>query len=356
MAIPYSRYIVGGLPWYSVLIVAGILLAYWLGSREEKRVGLPKDAMLDMTLVAVPCGIVGARLYYVLMELDQFAAHPISALYIWEGGIAIYGAILGGAIGVYCYARKKKRSFGAMLDMAAPGLALAQAVGRWGNYFNQEAFGPAIANPAWQFFPAGVLIGEGGALVWHQATFFYESLWDVGCFIALMALRGRERRRGDLFLWYAALYGSGRFLIEQLRTDSLYIGSIRASQYLSLIACMCVAGAFAARCWKARGRREGLGMALLCALAFARTLLAGFVAGRIVTVALYAACAVWLMTNRRKAAAALLLADAAVYAGLWIAGLAALWQSPYFVYFGLTLPVYLAAPYARLPRPAEATL
>jgi hypothetical protein len=163
LAIPYSRYVVGSLPWYSVLMVSGIFIAYLLGAREEKRIGLPKDSMLDMVLVAVPCGIVGARLYYVLMSLDQFAANPISALYIWEGGIAVYGAIIGGALGVFLFCRVKKRSFSALLDIAAPGLALAQAIGRWGNYFNREAFGPVITNPAWQFFPAGVLISENGA-------------------------------------------------------------------------------------------------------------------------------------------------------------------------------------------------
>ena len=172
MAIPYSRYIIGSLPWYSVLMVSGILIAFLLGVREEKRLGLPKDSMLDMVLIAVPSGIVGARLYYVLMSLDQFAQDPISVFYIWQGGIAVYGSIIGGAVGVWLYCRKRNRSFATLLDISAPGIALAQAIGRWGNYFNREAYGPVITHPAWQFFPAGVLISENGAQVWHVATFF----------------------------------------------------------------------------------------------------------------------------------------------------------------------------------------
>ena len=168
MAVPYSRYIIGNLPWYSVLMVTGILTAYLLGTLEEKRLSLPRDSMLDMVLVAVPCGIIGARLYYVVMQLDQFAANPISIFYIWEGGIAVYGSLIGGAVGVAVYCRVRKRNFASLLDIAAPGLALAQAIGRWGNYFNREAFGPVITDPNWRFFPAGAVIDQGGIPVWHD--------------------------------------------------------------------------------------------------------------------------------------------------------------------------------------------
>ena len=114
MAIPYSRTIIGGLPWYSVLIVAGIAMAVWLAEREEHRLQLPKDTALDLALVVVPCGIVGARLYYVLMSWDQFAANPVSVLYVWQGGLAIYGGVIGGAVGVWLYARQKRISFAAL--------------------------------------------------------------------------------------------------------------------------------------------------------------------------------------------------------------------------------------------------
>ena len=232
MAIPYSRYLIGPIPWYSALIVLGIALCVWLGKLEEKRKGLPRDVMLDVALVAVPCGIVGARAYYVLFSLDQFRNDWLSVLYIWNGGIAIYGAVIGGGLGVWAYARRKKLSFAALLDIAAPGLLLAQAIGRWGNYFNMEAYGPLVTDSAWQFFPFAVNIPTDGG--WHMATFFYESLWNALGFAALWCLRKRTRRDGDLFLWYLIVYGSGRFLIEGLRTDSLYWGSVRVSQYLSL--------------------------------------------------------------------------------------------------------------------------
>ncbi len=349
MATPYSRYLIGPLAWYSVLMVGGILLAYWIGTREEKRLGLPQDSMLDMVLVAVPSGIVGARLYYVLMSLDQFVANPIRMFYIWEGGIAVYGSILGGALGLWIYCHIRKRSFTALLDIAAPGLALAQAVGRWGNYFNQEAYGPAVLDPAWQFFPFAVLIRNGGTPSWHVATFFYESTWDVGVFIVLWVLRKRVRRRGDLFLWYLALYGAGRFLVEQLRQDSLYLFGLRASQWLSLAMIVAVAAVFLARFWQQASIRQRVAALLGCVLAPARLLLPATTWGTGVVLALYAATVALSVTDARVGRLARWwpLGDAAVYGALLLLGLQGLWHSPYFVYAGLSIPVYLSIPYFR---------
>ncbi len=264
MAIPYSRTILGNLPWYSVLVVCGIVMAIWLAGREEKRLGLPKDTTVDLALVAVPCGIVGARLYYVLMSWDAFAAEPIRALYIWEGGLAIYGAVIGGAVGASLYARRKKLSFAVLADMIAPGLLLAQAIGRWGNYFNMEAYGPAIADPRLQFFPLAVLVPAGNGYAWHAATFFYESVWNALGFMALWLLRGKQKHRGNVFAWYLLIYGSGRFIIEQLRTDSLYIGSLRASQYLSLALCIVSALVLVQRAFAKNGK--AFAIAALCSV------------------------------------------------------------------------------------------
>lgn len=241
MAIPYSRTIVGGLPWYSVLIVLGILAAVWLAGKEERRLGLPQDTAVDLALAAVPCGIVGARLYYVIMRWESFAADPVRVLYIWEGGIAIYGGVIGGALGLWLYARRKKLSFAALADLVAPGLLLAQAIGRWGNYFNMEAYGPQIADARLQFFPLAVLIPRNGAYVWHAATFFYESMWNFAGFAALWRIRKRQTQKGQLFAWYLLFYGSGRFVIEQLRQDSLYLGQLRVSQVVSLVVCAAAA-------------------------------------------------------------------------------------------------------------------
>ena len=262
MAIPYSRTIIGDLPWYSVLVVCGIVLAIWLAGKEEKRLGLPKDTTVDLALVAVPCGIVGARLYYVLMSWGGFAANPLSALYIWEGGLAIYGAVIGGAVGAGVYAWRKKLSFAVLADMIAPGLLLAQAVGRWGNYFNMEAYGPEMGDPALQFFPLAVLIPSGAGYTWHAATFFYESLWNALGFCALWLLRKKQRGSGNVFAWYLLIYGAGRFIIEQLREDSLYIGKLRASQYLSLA--LCAAAAFVLL-WRAfEKNRKAFAVSALC--------------------------------------------------------------------------------------------
>ena len=254
MAIPYSRTIVGNLPWYSVLIVCGIALAIYLAGREESRLGLPQDTAIDVALIAVPFGIVGARLYYVIMRWEAFVNHPLSVLYIWEGGIAIYGAVIGGVIGVWLYARRKKLPFLVIADLIVPGLLLAQAIGRWGNYFNMEAYGPLVQNPRLQFFPMAVLIPEADGYQWHAATFFYESLWNLCGFAVLWCLRKKQRKQGNLLAWYFVIYGSGRFIIEQLRQDSLYLGPLRVSQYLSLLLC---AGAGWVLLWRRyHGRKQ----------------------------------------------------------------------------------------------------
>lgn len=250
-AMPYSRYVFGTLPWYSTLIVLGMALALLLASREEKRLGLREDTAVDLALCVIPCGIIGARLYYVAFSWEVFAGDPLRILRIWEGGLAVYGGVIGGLLAAVVFSRVRKVPLATLTDIMVPGLALAQAIGRWGNYFNMEAYGAVITNPAWQFFPAGVLIPEGGGYVWHMATFFYESIWNLGVFIALMRLRKRAFRRFDLTCWYFLLYGAGRFVIEGLRTDSLTVsGGFRVSQLLSAGMVLLVLGWFA---WHVRG-------------------------------------------------------------------------------------------------------
>ncbi|MBQ8311811.1 MAG: prolipoprotein diacylglyceryl transferase [Clostridia bacterium] len=256
LATPPSRLFLGIVPWYSVLIVTGICLALLIASREEKRLALPRDTVVDLALWVVPFGIIGARLYYVLFAWETFASNPISVLFVWQGGLAIYGAIIGGLIAVVLFARKRQLPLGALTDIIAPGLALAQAIGRWGNYFNMEAYGVQITSPAWQFFPAAVFIPGADGGTWHMATFFYESMWNLAVFIVLMLTRRRMHRTGDLSLWYFLLYGAGRLIIEGLRTDSLYAGStIRISQVLALCICAVVLCIFTFRMLKLRGEQ-----------------------------------------------------------------------------------------------------
>lgn len=240
LATPSSRLIFGLIPWYSALIVTGICVALWLAGREEKRLNLPRDTVIDLALWVIPFGVVGARLYYVAFAWNTFASHPLSILFVWQGGLAIYGGILGGLLAIILFAKKKRLSLPLLTDMIVPGLALAQAIGRWGNYFNMEAYGLEISNPAWQFFPLAVLIPGPSGSSWHMATFFYESVWNLMVFAALYVLRKRTRRPGDLTLWYMLLYGTGRLIIEGLRTDSLMAAqdTLRISQVLSVVLCL----------------------------------------------------------------------------------------------------------------------
>ena len=239
MATPPSRYILGSLPWYSILIALGAAVAIVLASREARRIGLPKDTIIDLALWVLPIGILGGRLYYVLFSWHAYRDHPLSALYIWEGGMAIYGALIAGFLTLVVFCRKRKIPLLLMCDIIVPGVVLAQAIGRWGNYFNQEAYGLPVTNPAFCFFPLAVLIQEGGHASWHMATFFYESAANFCVFLFLLwGRRKLFRHRGDVFFSYLYLYGALRLIIENFRMDSLYAGStIRVSQLLS--ACIC---------------------------------------------------------------------------------------------------------------------
>lgn len=220
--------------WYGVLIALGALGAVLLCMRREKRFGLPQDASVSLTLWAVPLALVCARAYYVIFSWDYYSVHPEQIWRIHDGGMAIYGGILGGMLGGFVYTRRAKLPFMTLADLVAPALALGQAVGRWGNFVNQEAYGQLITDPAWQFFPVAVYIQRENA--YFQATFFYESLW-CALVVALLLLgerRGWFRRRGDEFLTYALLYALERSVVEGMRSDSLYWGSVRVSQALSL--------------------------------------------------------------------------------------------------------------------------
>lgn len=257
--------------WYGVIIACGMALAVVMAALREKRLGLPKETVLDLALVGIPAAIVCARLYYVAFSWKAYAAAPIRALFIWEGGMAIYGGIIGGVLAGWLYGRKKKLPFLKLADLAAPSIALGQAIGRWGNFVNQEAYGAIAARPWQQRFPIAVFIQADGQ--WHYATFFYESAW---CFLIVLALLAGEktrrlRREGDVFLSYVFLYALERALVEGLRTDSLYLGTLRVSQLLSLVALIACAAVLLRRAAK---KPLALG-ALVCAVAMGALLLSG---------------------------------------------------------------------------------
>ena len=226
---------------YGLLIALGILAAVLLARRDEKRLGLPKDISIDLALWVVPLGVIGARIYYVLFRWEVYAANPVSALYIWEGGLAIYGGLIGGFVGLALLARIKRVSIAQLLDLIIPYVLLAQAIGRWGNFFNGEAYGQLVTDAALQFFPYAVNV-EGA---WYQAAFFYESAADLMGFL-IMFLTRKRWRRGDGLPLYAIVYGIPRAVIEGLRSDSLYIGQtgIRVSQLLSVLLALLGCGHF----------------------------------------------------------------------------------------------------------------
>ena len=229
-----DRLLFGFVPVYGVLIALAIALGVWLCGTQEKRLGLPRDTSVDLALCIVPAAILGARLYYVAFQWPLYAPDPKRILYIWEGGLAIYGGVIGGALAALIFSRVKGIPFSALADLVAPSLILGQAIGRWGNFFNGEAYGRMVERAALQFFPLAVY--ADGA--WHMATFFYESVWDFLGFLVLWRCRKRAGARGNLFLLYLAWYGLGRAIIEGLRMDSLMWGPIRVSQVLSAALCV----------------------------------------------------------------------------------------------------------------------
>lgn len=237
-----DRIAVFGISWYAILIVASILIGLALCTSEARRLNLPHDIIVDFLLYAIPLGIICARLYYVIFRFNTYADNLISILDIRSGGLAIYGGVIGGLIAARIVIRKHGVPMLTLLDVVAPALVLGQAIGRWGNYINMEAYGLRINEEALQFFPFAVEIPVGQVWYWHMATFFYEFCWDILVFALLLVIRRHKRRNGDVFCWYLLLYCAGRTVIEGLRNDSLTFISefVRISQVLSAIAALCV--------------------------------------------------------------------------------------------------------------------
>ena len=216
---------------YGVVIALGFLLALFYVRRRFKEFGTHFDLVTDAILITVPIAIVCARVYYVIFSWDVYRDNPISALYIWEGGLAIYGGVIGAILGLILFAKFRKQKLTPYLDMMSLGLLIGQSVGRWGNFFNREAYGAEITN---SFFLRMGLIDKTTGLVryWHP-TFLYESVWNLVGLILLHFLSKKRKYDGQVFLAYLAWYGLGRVWIEGLRTDSLYLGSFRVSQLLA---------------------------------------------------------------------------------------------------------------------------
>ncbi len=219
---------------YGVLIALGFLLGIALCVRKSREFGITPDDFYDMVIWLIPVSILCARLYFVLFRLEDFAGGPLLRYFaVWEGGLAIYGGIIGGALVILLVCRRKKIPVGAMLDLAVFGVLVGQIIGRWGNFMNREAFGAQT-----EIFCRMGLTDPAGHTIYVHPTFLYESLWNLLVLTGLLiwTKKGRRKYDGQVILLYLFGYGLGRAWIEGLRTDSLYIGStgIRVSQALSL--------------------------------------------------------------------------------------------------------------------------
>lgn len=226
--------------WYGIIIATGIFAAIFLSTREAEKRGIEGDHIVDMALWAIPLAFIGARLYYVLFELGYYLEHPSQIIAIWNGGIAIYGGLIAGGLTVYWYTKKKGIPIWLMLDILAPNVLLAQAMGRWGNFMNQEAHGGEVTRTFLEnlFLPDFIINQMEINGVYYHPTFLYESLWSLLGFILIVVLRNKKHllRQGEVALSYVLWYSFGRFFIEGLRTDSLWLFDfIRISQALSLL-------------------------------------------------------------------------------------------------------------------------
>ena len=228
--------------WYGVIIAAGFLLAYVLMQRKAPRFGLTGDDVLDMLLWAVPIGVIGARIYYCAFYWELFRDDPISCLYIWEGGLAIYGGVIAGVLGLCLYSRVKKKPLPVVLDVASLGVIVGQICGRWGNFFNREAHGSETTS----FLRMG-LTGSDGVVRYYHPTFLYESVWNLVGLLLMHFLSKKRKFDGEVFFLYIAWYGLGRLFIEGLRTDSLYLfgSNLRVSQLVALLSIIGGLGAVA---------------------------------------------------------------------------------------------------------------
>ncbi len=220
---------------YGVVIACGLMLAAAYCMRRAKQFGLTEDHVLDGVLWVTPFAFVCARAYYCLFQWEMYAADPISVLYIWNGGIAIYGGVLGAALGIAVFCRVRRLSLPATLDLVSLGFLMGQAIGRWGNFFNREAF----CGETGSFLRMGLYDTLTDTVTYHHPTFLYESVWDLTGFVLLHFLSKKRRYDGQIALGYVLWYGLGRAFIEGLRTDSLYIPgtAIRVSQLLAAASC-----------------------------------------------------------------------------------------------------------------------
>lgn len=216
--------------WYGVIIALGIVLAYCFAKKKAEKRGISHDTLLDIIIWGMPAAVICARIYYVVFSWQDYRDNWLDIFKIWEGGIAIYGAVIGACLSTLIYCHVKKIPYAKMFDIGAFGLLIGQIVGRWGNFVNAEAYGSQTGTALFR-----MRLVEQGITV--HPTFLYESLWNLAVFVFLNVYEGFQKFEGELFLVYLTGYGLGRFFIEGMRADSLWLGLFRISQ---LVAAVCV--------------------------------------------------------------------------------------------------------------------
>ncbi len=224
--------------WYSVCILLGVIVAYLISAREAERFNIGRYYVFNMMFWVLIFGIIGARLYYVLFNLDYYLENLTEIYKIWNGGLAIHGGIIVGALVILIYCKKYKVKTNRMLDIVAPSLLIAQAIGRWGNFFNGEAYGSAVTLGTLQklLIPNFVINGMYINGVYYLPMFYFESIWCIIGFIVLLIVRRLKYTKiGQLTGIYLMWYSFGRFFIEIFRTDSLYISGFKMAQVTSVI-------------------------------------------------------------------------------------------------------------------------
>jgi phosphatidylglycerol:prolipoprotein diacylglycerol transferase len=224
--------------WYSFFIFLGIIVAFIFIKKESIKKDLKTDNLIDILFYGIIIGIIGARLYYVLFNLNYYLTNPKEIIEIWNGGLAIHGGVIATLIFLIIYTKKKKINLFLLLDILVVGVIIAQSIGRWGNFFNSEAYGgiTTLAHLHSQGIPQFVINGMYIDGAFRQPTFFYESIWCLFGFVALLLIRRYKGLKigqltGTYFIWY----GLGRFLIENMRSDSLMLGNIKVAQLISLL-------------------------------------------------------------------------------------------------------------------------
>lgn len=226
--------------WYSICILLAFCIGFFLANKEiKKHKSIPKDFLYDYFFMLVPIVILGARFYYVIFEWSSYKDNIIDIFKIWNGGLAIHGGVIAGAIYTYIYTKKKNINPFRFMDIAVPCLVLGQAIGRWGNFFNQEAYGPVVSLDTLKSLPIPKFVIDGMYINgnYHHPTFFYESMTCLLCFIIIMLVRKyyKNLKVGTLCGIYFIIYGIERFLVESLRQDSLMLGSIKVAQLVSVL-------------------------------------------------------------------------------------------------------------------------